>query len=314
MKKRLICIPFAYEKNMKTGANVSDIENSLSLYIYNSCVALITAKHYNQDCDVAFATNLDLNQLPRECKKLLNQNHIKIFQIPFDSFRFTGDMKWSLAFYKLCVLKYLAQNGEYDAICYMDTDVYVQGSFDAIWEECKENILLYDINHGLNTKDYVILCEEIKQFFGRKKLITHYGGEFLAASRNELIAFSEACKEIYMQMQRASFMTTKGDEFIISLAADKMKHKIKNAAPYIYRFWTGASFRLISTCYKYNRITVLHVPDEKEKGMLCLYRKYISKGIVPKDQVAWRILRLKRLSMLDYIKLIAKNVLSIMRR
>lgn len=198
-------------------------------------------------------------------------------------------------------------------ICYMDTDVYIQGNFDAIWRECKANILLYDINHGLNTKGYVILCEEVERFLGTQKLITHYGGEFFAASKSDLMAFSLYCEEIYKQMQKSSFVTTKGDEFIVSLAADKMKQKIKNAAPYICRFWTGARFRLISTCYKYNRVTVLHVPAEKERGMIRLYQKYIGKGIVPKDQVVWRTLRLKHLSILDYVKLTVQKILSVMK-
>lgn len=68
---------------------------------------------------------------------------------------------------------------KYESICYMDTDVYIQGSFDAIWTECRQNIMLYDINHGLNTRDYVLLCDEIESYCGQRKLITHYGGEFL---------------------------------------------------------------------------------------------------------------------------------------
>ena len=45
---------------------------------------------------------------------------------------------------------------KYESICYMDTDVYIQGSFDAIWTECRQNIMLYDINHGLNTR--IMFC------------------------------------------------------------------------------------------------------------------------------------------------------------
>ena len=70
----------------------------------------------------------------------------------------------------------------YDKVCYMDTDVFIQASFDGIWKECNQNILLYDINHGLNTTNYVLLCDEVEKFEGRRKLITHYGGEFFAAS------------------------------------------------------------------------------------------------------------------------------------
>ena len=73
---------------------------------------------------------------------------------------------------------------DYDTICYMDADVYIQGGFDAIWKECEENILLYDINHGLNTKDYIELCDEVEKFNGGYGLITHYGGEFFTAKKS----------------------------------------------------------------------------------------------------------------------------------
>lgn len=85
-------------------------------------------------------------------------------------------------------------------------------------------------------------------------------------------------------MLQKNFITTKGDEFILSLAANEMRESIKNAGAYIYRFWTGAGFRLISTCYEYNRITILHLPAEKEQGMLKIYDKYIKIGKIPVDE------------------------------
>lgn len=94
-------------------------------------------------------------------------------------------------------------------------------------------------------------------------------------------------------MIRKKFQTSKGDEFIVSLAADEMSECIKNAGAYIYRFWTGATFRLVSTCYEYNKVLILHLPAEKEKGMLRLYSNYIRKGRVPSEQKVWKICRLK---------------------
>ena len=116
----------------------------------------------------------------------------------------------------------------YESICYMDTDVYIQGSFDAIWTECRQNIMLYDINHGLNTRDYVLLCDEIESYCGQRKLITHYGGEFFAASAENAKAFVDICEQVYYEMLQKNFITTKGDEFILSLAANEMRESIKN--------------------------------------------------------------------------------------
>ena len=309
MEKRAICIPFAFENDMQTGVNIADTNRAIHIYMKNACVALLSAKHYNPNCDVVFATNLENVDIPTEYRTILEKNQITILHIPFDFFRFPGEMKWSLAFYKLCVLKALSES-PYDAICYMDTDVFIQGGFDAIWEECQENILLYDINHGLNTKDYIILCDEVQDFLGHKKLITHYGGEFFASSKKNAQTFCSICEKIYAGMLNDGFSTSRGDEFIISLAADEMKQKIKNASPYIYRFWTGASFRLISTCYQYNRILVLHVPAEKERGMIRLFDRYIKNNRIPNDSIVWSMFRFHRRTLKDKVAVTIKSVIN----
>ena len=246
--------------------------------------------------------------IPEEFLSIFDKWEIKVMEIPFDQFRFQGSYTWALAFYKLCVLKKLSCM-KYESICYMDTDVYIQGSFDAIWTECRQNIMLYDINHGLNTRDYVLLCDEIESYCGQRKLITHYGGEFFAASAENAKAFVDTCEQVYYEMLQKNFITTKGDEFILSLAANEMRESIKNAGAYIYRFWTGAGFRLISTCYEYNRITILHLPAEKEQGMLKIYDKYIKIGKIPVDEKVWKTFRLNRIPFLDKIKKMLRNTI-----
>lgn len=101
--------------------------------------------------------------------------------------------------------------------------------------ELKDNILLYDINHGLNVKDYEIIVEEFNRF-GIDSYITHYGGEFFGACRNNAILFIDECKLIFEDMQKKNFVTTKGDEFILSIAAYRKREIVKNAGAYIYRF------------------------------------------------------------------------------
>lgn len=255
----------------------------------------------NPLCDVAFATNLSESELPESFLQVLQRNNILVLHVAYDSFNFPKEYLWSLAFYKLCVLNHLAKS-DYDAICYMDTDVYIQGSFDSLWEECEQNIMLYDINHGLGTNNYKKLIVEVEQFLGEKKYVTHYGGEFFAASTPNARKFVAECNAIYNKMMDKKTITTKGDEFILSLAADRMKESVKNAGAYVHRFWTGADFRLISTCYKYNRVVVLHVPNEKELGMLKLYDRISKSGQMPSDKIVWRVLRLSHQPLCYQIK------------
>ena len=270
----LICIPFAYEENMNSGVNVSiKGKGKIEIYLKNACVALISAKYYNPDSDVALVTNFGRWNIPEEFLSIFDKWEIKVMEIPFDQFRFQGSYTW------------------------------------AIWTECRQNIMLYDINHGLNTRDYVLLCDEIESYCGQRKLITHYGGEFFAASAENAKAFVDTCEQVYYEMLQKNFITTKGDEFILSLAANEMRESIKNAGAYIYRFWTGAGFRLISTCYEYNRITILHLPAEKEQGMLKIYDKYIKIGKIPVDEKVWKTFRLNRIPFLDKIKKMLRNTI-----
>ena len=185
-----ICIRGKYE----LGCQYFNGGGKKEVYLKNASVALISAKQYNPECEVALATNMARENIPDEFLRIFDDWKIKILEIPFDDFRFPGNYTWALAFYKLCALKKLTDM-EYDSICYLDTDVYIQGDFDAIWAECKQNIMLYDINHGLNTRDYVLLLDEIEHYTGRRNYVTHYGGEFFAASSENAKSFVDRCEE-----------------------------------------------------------------------------------------------------------------------
>mgnify|MGYP000342961032 CR=1 FL=1 len=55
--KKVICIPFAYDKTMYSGVNVSEKAEKIKVYLKNAAVALCSAKQFNKECDVVFATN-----------------------------------------------------------------------------------------------------------------------------------------------------------------------------------------------------------------------------------------------------------------
>lgn len=297
--KNIICVPFAFKEGANTGVNIRG--DAYSVYLKNACVALGSARFNNPDCEVALATNIASNLIPKEYLDVLEKFQVSVLEIPFNNFVMPDNYLWSLAFYKLCVLKELSIRN-YKNICYLDTDVYIQGSFDFLWDECEQNIMLYDINHGWQVKDYKIICEEFDKFIGEKKSLTHYGGEFFAASLQGTKLFVSILENIYLRMIKNGFITTKGDEFLVSLSAESIKERVKNAGAYIYRFWTAPGFRLISTCYEYNPVMVLHLPNEKNRGMLKLYKRYIQKGKIPSKRKVWKICRLSSLGFFDRLK------------
>lgn len=285
--KNLLFIPFAYEEGKNSSVNIST--NVFDTYMKNLCVSLISARTANPDIDVVLVCN---RQIPEMYEGILKEKQIQIVIEPFDFFVFDDHYRWCLAFYKLNALKKMIDNYDYDNYIFTDADVFVQKPLDNIYLECRDHILLYDINEGLFEKDYQIITDEFKSF-GIDSFVTHYGGEFFAASRKNAQLFVTECMDIYNEMQRREFITTAGDEFITSIAAHRMPHLIRNAGAYIMRFWTGY-FYLVSTRYRYNEIAIMHLPGEKRRGFLKLFDFYTKKNAFPNKNRIYRIFHLDR--------------------
>jgi hypothetical protein len=299
--RKVFFVPFAYDNAMKTGVNISQ-KDPKNIYLKNLCVALISAKRTTPDIDVALVCNMSICD---PYKEALEKNDIRIIIEPFDDFIFSSDYKWGLAFYKLCALKKMVERHEYDYYVFADADVIVQESLAHIYDELDDHILLYDINLGLQTEEYRIFFEEIKSFWGNRQ-ITHYGGEFFGASHNNAVLFVEHCQSVYRKMIQENFKTTKGDEFITSIVAAEIKDKIKNAGAYIFRYWTG-DFYLVSTCYRYNKVAILHMPSEK-RTIARIFDKYILKGKFPSQEKIYRMCHLVKPRVKQRIKRTLKKL------
>lgn len=293
--KNIIAIPFAFEKDMNTGVNVSQ-SNALGCYLQSVCVAAASAKYHNPECTVAVVTNLEKNDFPSGYREVLSKHNVEIMERPFDRFRFPSGYRWSLAFYKLCALSYLSEMG-FDNICYLDADVFVQGSLDEAWKECSGRLLLFDIKHG-SGEIAPEFMEEIKAFLKTEKPENpvHYGGEFFLGDKSSVKCFLELANEVFEKMINESFVTNRGDEFILCIAAMRMTDRIKSTSKYIRRFWTSWHFRMISHAYHIDPVAILHLPDEKNDGLLTLYRNYIVKGAIPENSIVWKKCHLKSLS------------------
>ncbi|MBR7132919.1 MAG: hypothetical protein IKD04_05250 [Clostridia bacterium] len=302
----LIIVPYAEIKNYNSGVNIGDNSKRVEMYMKNISVACISARKNNgTKTDIALVTNIEIKE---PYKSLLLKNGVKIINVPFDKFNFGAEYRWSLAFYKLCALYHVCRETNYDFYAYLDSDVFVQGDFSDIWNECKNNVLLYDINHGFQVEDYRHFLSEVNDFLKEEKNITHFGGEFFASNKENAVFFSQKFLDVYDGMTATNFVTTHGDEFILSVAANGLMDRIKNAGAYVYRYWTG-EFRLVSTNYKYNPVVVLHVPSEKNTGMLKLFDCYIRKNKKPDRDRVWHILNLKNRSFICGTKILIKKII-----
>ena len=301
--KNLVFGAFAFIEDNATSVNITHKSNIVNTYLKCAFVSLKSAKDYNKNDTVALITN---QKLPPFYEKLYKDNNIEIIIFPFDEFYFEKKYKWNLAFYKLCALKKVYELN-YDNYCMIDLDTYTQSSYSDIWEESRNKILLLDINHSLTNNDNKEFIAELNNFGVENQYLTNYGGEFIATNKENLKKVIDSNDKIYAKMKEMNFETKFGDEFITRITAYNLGTLIKNAGAYIYRFWTG-TFYLVSTCYKYNPVCILHCPVEKEKGFIKVYNKLANGKKIKKNKV-YSLLHLNRPSIKIRIKGIIKKVL-----
>jgi len=304
--KHLIMIPYAHISTMETGLNVGNKDRSKQkeMYLKNCCVALVSAKTYNPEADVALVTNIEV---PETYLTILNRAGVAVIRVPFDKFNFGDKYVWGLAFYKLCAQYHISHNTDYEAVACLDSDIYTQGSFEAVWEKTKTVPVFYRMGTGTSETATSKIYAEAAEFMGKNEPFTHYGGEFFAASSADMRDITEKEAAIFEEMRERGFRVSTGDEFISSLVANTMQDRISPANDYVFRFWTG-TYRSISPAYK-TTLLCLHVPAEKEAGMLRIYDSYISKGKIPPREKVWNLLHIPHRSLPDSVKAAVKKII-----
>lgn len=273
---------FAYIENYETSENLNKQNDLLNIYMRCCCVSLISAKYngnaIKDDCQLILVTNIDV---PQYYSNIFEKENIIIKKVPFDRFMFDENMKWSLAFYKLCALKHIVESGEYDKVMLVDSDTYFANDINDIWIEAEQNILLYDICHSLKNHQMIQMNKEYKLLYGKDTILVNYGGEFVCGKCSLLKQYISECEAVYKNMIEKNVMTLHGDEFIWCAAAIKFKSIIKSANAYIDRYWTGKRVYRVSTNYYFDPVCIYHFPVEKKYGIRKTFNYYIRHNKMP---------------------------------
>lgn len=279
--KKLITVAFAYDKDSQTSPQLAARadRNTIEYYLKNAFVCLKSCLEHNTDTDVMLVTNYDMDE---EFKGRFLQAGIKICKVPFDKYTYPTDAMWRLAYYKLCALEYVVNELSYDKYINLDTDVYCVDSLDDAWEEMESGIMLYNVGHRLSHKDRQDIIEMTEPYFSERRNVVHYGGEIVGGTRQMLADFMEKCHDIYDRTYKTikdAGIDNLGDEFILSIAASLTK--VREAAPYLFRYWTIPSFFLVSSNWRNNSVCLWHLPAEKKRGMIKLYKFFLKHNSFP---------------------------------
>jgi len=307
----LIINAFAFKENYKTSMQLAGKmdEKKLALYMENIFVSLKSAALHNPADTVMLVVN---KEVPEGYKDLFEKENIKIKKINFDRYVMPENFVWSLAFFKLCALFYVAEEEDYDNILLLDADTITMQSYDEMWEECKTGVILYPLGHSYHHHDRERIRSDYQRLYEEDLNVVHYGGEYVCGNRQAVRLFLTECQAVYDRMQEKNFDVDDhtGDETILSIAAARMQAVTRQgerqrgdsrqcrhveviaAVPYIYRYWTN-EFYLVSMNAVYNPVCIWHLPDEKEHAMVYFYHYYRKRKRFPEVRKSARIAGIK---------------------
>lgn len=290
---KLIFNTFSFIHGYQSGALIPEKDElkRKEAYLKNSILSLISARLSNPDSDVALCTNIETPQWYSEMAKAKG---IKIIKVPFDKFSFDKDTRWSLTFYKLCVLEYLLCNTSYSYFCMLDVDTLVVNSMKSMWKESEYGVLMYEnfrpYYHDMKTQ----IRDEFKRVYPEVNVgnAAYWNGGEVAADRLHMELLMEQCTLIYKRLVEKKFQTQFGDEFFW-FVVDKLKQGlIFSGNAYFEHFWTENGYYVVSTEYIYEKKPVLHFPNEKTKGLLKLFDYYNKKGRLPEMSIFQHMLNI----------------------
>ena len=296
MQKKIVFIPVAHKKGYSMSANLlCDNDKGYEIYLQNAIVALKSVKDYNQDVDVAIVTNTPLNSYYQD---LMAKYGILHYECEFVDFVMPSNFTWSLAFYKIATVKYVVEHLDYDYYLQLESDELCINSFADMWGELDHKLLTvfspfryHHPNRELYSKLYHDYCNNSDGL-----VIEKTGAGFVAGNRDNLRHFVQTCEEIYeyIQTHLDEVDCSLGDELYTSLYCALYPEKVARANAYVDIYWTG-KFYLTSTNYFYDAVSVLHLPNEKKRGMIALYRYLIKHDELPNAKKIYRIMSLPKL-------------------
>ena len=273
-------------------SSVQNVDIAMEIYLKNAFVCLSSVSINNPDVETLLFVDFELGEKWQKC---FESNGIRVINNPFGEFSINEEFHWDIAQYKYDTMKAMcALMQENDTVAILDTDVVCVGSLDNIFEEAKYRLCLYDVQHSLDARDRKSIVNDYLKIYTDQTygIPIHYGGEFIGANKRDLERFLKEVAEVVRLGNSTEGLVNFNDEHITSIAADNLKKRgvlINNANAYIYRYWTGHSFRgekfyLTSTNYCYNPVVLWHLPDEKRLGVLRVYDYLIRHGRLPRTE------------------------------
>lgn len=270
---------------------VKNVEKGMEVYLKNAYVCLTSVKMYNPDVIPMLAINFELNQV---WKDSFEKWGIELKYVKFGEFKISDEFDWGIVQYRYDVMKYLCGLLDLnDNVIMLDTDVVCTGDLSDAFDEIKYRLCLFDVQHSKSAQDRKCILDNYRKIYSDTTHceLIHYGGEFIGANKKFLQMILDESTAVMRKANEVEGLENFNDEHITSIAVYNLWNQIpvNNANAYIYRYWTNRGFYLASTNYFYNPVVLWHLPFEKDKGILLLYKYICKKERIPDKTVMAKI-------------------------
>ncbi len=304
MNNKLVYVPVSYEEGYRMSANVTcSNQKGVEIYLKNAFVALKSVQKYNNDVDLALVINFELSPFYKE---LFESNNIGIYKINFDDYKMPHDFVWSLTFFKITALKHIVINTDYQYSLQLESDEICISDFDDMWHELDYKLLMvyspFRVDHPDRLK-YSKLFHDFYNCDNTNLKICKTGAGFIAGKKDNLLHFIEVCDQIYNHIKENNYSVEKnvGDELYTSLYCALYPERVNDAAPYATVYWTS-DFYYVSTNYKYDPVSIIHLPAEKTRGFITLFNYYLKNNKLPDNNFIFKKMRFPKTPKIFFVK------------
>ena len=251
-----------------------NVNEAMEIYLKNAFVSLTSVKSNNTDIECILFMNFKCNN---HYVNKFNDNGIKLEYLEYGKHIIADGFAWSIVQYRYDILEYMSKIMlDEDQLLMLDTDTICTGSLNNLFEEAKYNILLFDVQHDCQHPDRKNIIDNYYKIYGEEdRYLIHYGGEIIVGNGILIRKLYECCLDVINaseKIEKNIKLINWNDEHITSIAVHRfLRGSVNNANAYIYRYWTGNNFYLISSNYKNNAVCIWHVPNEKSNGFIYIY-------------------------------------------
>ncbi|HUK99258.1 MAG TPA: hypothetical protein VLX29_00200 [Nitrospirota bacterium] len=271
--------------------NARTIFERSKLYMYYQCMIVCYAsiRRLYPEAQLALFTNRVLPDPFNMHLKSLRVDTVICASRYVDDLAFKNDFPG--CFFSLDVIEQLArsQSFGFSHLVLMDSDCIIRHRLDTMVDELtsnEESIYAYEmgypVNMVINGQSRASLTLALSYFSGQLvacPIISHYGGEFYSIPSSALPKLAKRIDDFWDWMKSEgikSFGCNLTEEHVMSVVLAELGNTVNNARGLIKRIWTTVIYSSVDGSE--SGIPVWHLPSEKRRGFVKLYRYWVANN------------------------------------